>query len=280
MALKRPHKKRMVVVTLASVAMHVLIVVFLFSDFAPSACSPQAFHVVVEENQPRIINAKAIDSSFLKDIEQRKFREEQQRAERARRVHKEKREREERKRAQEQAEIEQRKREKAEQERARLEAEQERKRTREESARRNEEVKRLEIEQRKLEREEEQRRLLEERKRAEEARQKEMREQQAKFERMKRLRLTQKKRYALSLQKHIEQQWTRPPKSVEGGDCKVKVWQDKAGKVLKVQVLECSGDKLYIQSVESAVWKASPLPKSPAEDLFEPQVVITFRRGS
>jgi colicin import membrane protein len=59
--------------------------------------------------------------------------------------------------------------------------------------------------------------------------------------------------------------------------CEVRVTQVATGVVTVVQVTKCNGDETVRQSVENAVYGASPLPLPADPDLFERSFTITFR---
>jgi colicin import membrane protein len=58
------------------------------------------------------------------------------------------------------------------------------------------------------------------------------------------------------------------------------VTQLPGGTVVKVQVGRCNGDDSVRQSIEAAVYKASPLPLPSDPALFERILVVTFRPES
>ena len=176
---------------------------------------------------------------------------------------------------QRQAEL--RRREEAEQERIEQEriAEEKRKQLEEEQKRIAEEKKRLEEEQKRLAAEkkrrleEEQRRLAEHRKKEEAERLKMRKNQIAIWQRQ----------YEQMIRSSVEQHWKKPPTSVEGGECILKIRQDETGTILNVNFLRCEGDKLFTRSVEAAVWKADPLPAAPSPEVFDAEIEFTFKRN-
>ena len=76
----------------------------------------------------------------------------------------------------------------------------------------------------------------------------------------------------------IEKKWTKPPKSINGGDCVVRLVQNENGSISQVTVLQCEGDLFYKRSVEDAVWKASPLPNPPSREVFDNTIEIIFKQ--
>jgi colicin import membrane protein len=70
--------------------------------------------------------------------------------------------------------------------------------------------------------------------------------------------------YVAQLQARIQRAWIRPPSATVGLDCLVQVTQVPGGEVTSAQVTQCNGDSAARQSIENAVYRASPLP-SPAD---------------
>ena len=49
--------------------------------------------------------------------------------------------------------------------------------------------------------------------------------------------------------------------------------------MVKLQVLkihECKGDSIYLDSLENAIWKSSPLPIAPDIEVFQENLVLQF----
>jgi colicin import membrane protein len=84
-------------------------------------------------------------------------------------------------------------------------------------------------------------------------------------------------RYIGQIAKKIERNWKRPPNAIAGISCQVHVTQTPGGTVTNVDVTRCNGDAAVRQSIEDAVYRASPLPDPPDPALFERDLVVTFR---
>lgn len=152
---------------------------------------------------------------------------------------------------------------------------------------REEEAKRLaEIEaQRKMA--EEQRRAAEEqlRKAQEEQRRKEaeqalqeqlaLEQQQLKAEREQRLQ-TLREQYIAAIADKVERNWIRPAGAVAGLSCTVQVQQIPGGEVVAASVSDCNADAIVQRSVQTAVYKASPLPEPPDPALFDRNIIFVF----
>jgi colicin import membrane protein len=76
----------------------------------------------------------------------------------------------------------------------------------------------------------------------------------------------------------IERAWSRPPSARAGAQCEVSVTQVRGGTVTSVRVTNCTGgDEAMRESVERAVYNASPLPEPPDPAMFEPRLELTFK---
>jgi colicin import membrane protein len=71
-------------------------------------------------------------------------------------------------------------------------------------------------------------------------------------------------------------QWNRPLSARDDLRCQVEVRQTPAGVVLSVKIGSCNGDAAVRQSIETAVYNASPLPKPPNPRLFYPTITFYF----
>jgi colicin import membrane protein len=83
--------------------------------------------------------------------------------------------------------------------------------------------------------------------------------------------------YVGQITARIERAWIRPAGAAVGLECEVRVTQVPGGAVTAVQIARCNGDESVRQSIEAAVFRASPLPSPPSPDLFERILVVTFR---
>ncbi len=83
--------------------------------------------------------------------------------------------------------------------------------------------------------------------------------------------------YIALIQARVQRAWIRPPTARAGVNCVVHVTQVPGGEVVSVRVGECNGDEYVRQSIETAVYKASPLPKPPDPALFERNLRLEFK---
>ena len=83
--------------------------------------------------------------------------------------------------------------------------------------------------------------------------------------------------YISQITAKIERGWLRPASATAGLQCEVSVTQAAGGVVISVRVGRCNGDEAVRQSIEAAVYRASPLPLPSDPALFERNLVVTFR---
>jgi len=82
--------------------------------------------------------------------------------------------------------------------------------------------------------------------------------------------------YIARLAGKIQNAWIKPPSARAGLDCVVNITQIPGGEVTSAHVSQCNGDAAARQSIENAVYRASPLPAPPDPALFERNLVIHF----
>jgi colicin import membrane protein len=75
----------------------------------------------------------------------------------------------------------------------------------------------------------------------------------------------------------ITRAWLRPPTARAGIDCMLNVTQVPGGEVTEVSVGDCNGDQAVRESIEAAVYRASPLPAPPDPSLFDRNLKIRFK---
>lgn len=82
--------------------------------------------------------------------------------------------------------------------------------------------------------------------------------------------------YIARLQARIQNAWLRPPSARVGLDCLVQVTQVPGGEVTAAQVTQCNGDAATRESIENAVYRASPLPMPSDPALFSRTFAFHF----
>jgi colicin import membrane protein len=75
----------------------------------------------------------------------------------------------------------------------------------------------------------------------------------------------------------IKSNWFRPPTARSGIECTLYVTQVPGGEVTQVKIGDCNGDQAVRQSIEDAVYRASPLPPPPDPSLFDRNLKIDFK---
>ncbi len=74
----------------------------------------------------------------------------------------------------------------------------------------------------------------------------------------------------------VQRAWNRPQSARPGVSCEVHVTQIPGGVVTKVQIGSCNGDDAVRASIETAVYRASPLPTPSNADIFDRDITFTF----
>jgi colicin import membrane protein len=74
----------------------------------------------------------------------------------------------------------------------------------------------------------------------------------------------------------VTRNWIRPPSARAGVNCEVQVTQVPGGVVTSVQIGSCNGDAAVRESIEAAVYRASPLPTPTNPDLFDRNLKFNF----
>jgi colicin import membrane protein len=75
----------------------------------------------------------------------------------------------------------------------------------------------------------------------------------------------------------IKRAWLRPPTARPGLECVLNVKQIPGGEVTRVSIGQCNADPAVRDSIENAVYRASPLPPPPPGAQFDPDLVIDFK---
>lgn len=133
-----------------------------------------------------------------------------------------------------------------------------------------------------IKRREDAERSAEEKRKAEEARRQAQRETELRrsLEAEERVRTAQasglQASWVAQITARIQRAWIRPSSARPGLDCTVYVSQVPGGEVVNVRVGACNGDQAVRDSIEAAVYRASPLPPPPDPALFERNLDIRF----
>jgi len=83
--------------------------------------------------------------------------------------------------------------------------------------------------------------------------------------------------YIFAIQQKVERNWVRPANAEVGLECIVNVRQLPGGEVVDVSIGRCNGDQTVKRSIESAVYKASPLPMPRDPSVFERSLTLIFK---
>lgn len=86
--------------------------------------------------------------------------------------------------------------------------------------------------------------------------------------------------YVLAIQNAVERNWRRPETIPAGQRCRIAIVQIPGGEVISADVdPTCPYDALGRDSLERAVFAASPLPYAGFEDVFERRLGLNFQPG-
>jgi len=83
--------------------------------------------------------------------------------------------------------------------------------------------------------------------------------------------------YMFAIRQTIERHWVRPANAEVGLECIVNVQQLPGGEVINVSIGRCNGDETVKRSIESAVYKSSPLPSPRDSSVFERNLTLIFK---
>ncbi len=85
-------------------------------------------------------------------------------------------------------------------------------------------------------------------------------------------------RYMNQIAGRIERTWMRPRAPIDGGrfDCQARISQDRRGRVLSIELQDCSDDSTWRESLTSAILRASPLSAPSEQWLFSENITLRF----
>jgi len=83
--------------------------------------------------------------------------------------------------------------------------------------------------------------------------------------------------YMFAIQQKISRNWVAPANVAVGLECVIKVQQLPGGQVVSVSFGACNGDATIKRSIESAVFKASPLPAPRDPSVFDRNLTLIFK---
>jgi colicin import membrane protein len=229
--------------------------------------------------QPAPIQGVVVDSSVLRQEQQRREQVARAERERVQRVEQEKRAAAEREK-QEKLAAEQRERDKIAEQKREQERKEQAEREKAEAAKKEQE--RLAQEKREQEakekREREEAAKREAARKAQQQREKELADAlAAEAAQQEAIRSGVLDKYAMAITDKIERNWNKPLSAQPGLECEVRVEQILTGEVVNVELGRCNGDATVKDSILQAVRKASPLPKPDPPLQVERHLNVTFR---
>src|SRR5690606_26465656 len=86
------------------------------------------------------------------------------------------------------------------------------------------------------------------------------------------------RQYADLIRTRIERAWLQYSSVRPGLSCEVRVTQVQGGAVTGVRFGSCNAEESVRQTLEAAIYRASPLPPPPDPALFERELDLTFRK--
>ena len=83
--------------------------------------------------------------------------------------------------------------------------------------------------------------------------------------------------YQSLIRQKVARNWIKRSDFDKNWACRIRVIQNVAGDVVRVEPVSCDGTEAYRDSVVRAVHRASPLPKPPSPDVFEREILFNFK---
>ena len=78
----------------------------------------------------------------------------------------------------------------------------------------------------------------------------------------------------------VEAAWIKPPTARSNLSCTIRVVLVQGGAVSSVSLGQCNGDEAVRESIEAAVYRASPLPPLPDPSLYQQPINFVFAPDS
>ena len=86
--------------------------------------------------------------------------------------------------------------------------------------------------------------------------------------------------WATEVKQRVEAAWIKPPTARSNLSCTVRVVLVPGGAVTNVSLGSCNGDEAVRESIQAAVYRASPLPPPPDPDLYHQPLDFVFAPNS
>ena len=265
---------------IAAILAHLVFIVLLTVTFVWDDDSEQVTHSQNKKEEVEIIHAKAIDEAKIQAELNRLEAIEQRKKEKARKVRDARIKEEKRLAALKKKRQEEEKKRKAKQKAEEKRLAELKKKRGEEEKKRQQEAKRLAELEKKRKAEEEKLRQAEQARLEQELKKKlEVEQQQRNKQKRGSYSQAELNKYRALIKAEVTRHWNIPSTAFSGMVCDVRVRLIPSGDVVSVQVIKSSGDQAFDRSVETAVYKAAPLPVPSTESgLFEEfrEVIFSF----
>jgi len=83
--------------------------------------------------------------------------------------------------------------------------------------------------------------------------------------------------YMYQIRSRVMNRWARPASATVGMECVAHIKQLPGGEVVSVNIGQCNGDAAVKQSIETAIYRASPLPQPADPSVFDREISLIFR---
>lgn len=83
--------------------------------------------------------------------------------------------------------------------------------------------------------------------------------------------------YMFAIRSRVMNRWVRPASATVGVECVANIKQLPGGEVVSVSIGRCNGDAAVRQSIEAAIYRASPLPQPEDPSVFDREISLIFR---
>ncbi len=283
-----------------ALAVHLAVVLVMIVgtwSWEPFRAPPVPVRVTLVDQGPVVQTQPAVDEALEEAERRRQAATEQRQREEAAERQRQEEEAQRQEEIQRQSELEEQRRQAAmerqreEAEAARRQAAEEQRRALEQERREREQARERELEEIRRQREIAQREREEQQRRLDELAQQRERDadQQAAQEEAERLRLaderaaaearqaTLREEYIGTIRELVRRSWIRPPTTVPGVRCDVRVVQIPQGEIIDATIVSpCNADEATRRSITAAVMRVGRLPYRGYEDVFEREIVFTF----
>lgn len=102
-------------------------------------------------------------------------------------------------------------------------------------------------------------------------------ELEAESNRLEAMEANAKAVYIFAIRSRVMNRWVRPASATVGMECVANIKQLPGGEVVSVSIGQCNGDAAVRQSIEAAIYRASPLPQPDDPSVFDREISLIFK---